>query len=139
MKEDSIDRNPHSNKIHKPPPVFLRGVVNCVELIKRVRDIAGNEQYCTKCLAYNVTKIICVTPETCRKQVRYCEGNNILYRTYRLEEERAYRTVIKYLHHSTDNEDIRQELYELGHNVQNIINVQHRTAKEPLNLFFADL
>jgi len=30
-------------------------------------------------------------------------------------------------------------MYELGHNVRNIINAQHRTPKEPLNLFFADL
>jgi len=30
-------------------------------------------------------------------------------------------------------------MYELGQNVRNIINAQHRTAKEPLNLFFADL
>ena len=47
--------------------------------------------------------------------------------------------VIKYLHYSTDTEDIKQELSELGHNVSNIINAQHRTTKEPLNLFFVDL
>ena len=42
------------------------------------------------------------------------------------------------MHHSTDIEDIRQELLEVGHNVRNIINAQNKTTKEPLNLLFVD-
>jgi len=80
-----------------------------------------------------------VTPETYRKRVKYFKENSIFYRTHQLKAERAYRIVIKYLHHSTNTEDIKQELFELGHNVRNIINVQHKTAKEPFNLFFVDL
>jgi hypothetical protein len=137
--EDSIDGTPSSTKIHKPPPVFVRGVINYGEMIKRISDIAEDEQYCTKSLAKNVIEMNCVTPETYRKLVKYCKENNIFYRTYQLKEERAYRFVIKYLHHSTDTEDIRQELSELGHNVRHIINAQHRTTKEQLNLFFVDL
>ena len=71
--------------------------------------------------------------------VKYFKGNNLFYHTFQLKEKRAYRIVIKYVHHSTDTEDIKQELLELGHSVQNIINAQHRTNKEPLNLFFVDL
>jgi len=80
-----------------------------------------------------------MAPETYRKLVKYFKENNIFYYTYQLKAERAYRIVTKYLHHSRDTEDIRQELFELGHNVRNTINVQHRTTKEPLNLFFVDL
>jgi hypothetical protein len=58
-----------------------------------------------------------VTPETYRNLVNYFTDNNIFHHTYQLKEEGAYRIVIKYLHHSTDTEDIRQELFELGHNV----------------------
>ena len=47
--------------------------------------------------------------------------------------------VLKYLHHSTDIQDIRQELLEVGHVARNIVNVHHRQTKEPLNLFFVDL
>jgi hypothetical protein len=46
---------------------------------------------------------------------------------------------LKYLYHSTDTEHIKQELFELGQNIRNIINAQHRPTKEPLNLFFVDL
>jgi hypothetical protein len=108
-------------------------------VIKRIRDIAKYGQYCTKTLENNVIKINCVTPETYRKLVKHFKENNIFYHTYQLKEEKAYRIVIKYLHHSTDTEDKRQELFELGHNVRNIINAQRRTTKEPLNVFFVGL
>ena len=45
---DSIDGNPSSTKIHKPHPVFAHGVISYGEMIKRIRDIAEDEQYCTK-------------------------------------------------------------------------------------------
>jgi hypothetical protein len=93
-------------------------------MIKRIRDTAEDEQYCTKYLAKNIIEINCVTPDMYRKQVRYCKENNIFYRTYQLKVETAYRIVIKYLHQSTDTEDIRHELSELRHNVRNIINAQ---------------
>jgi len=114
--EDSIDGNPSSTKIHKPPPTLVRGVINYGEMIKRIRDIAKDETYCTKSLANNVIKINCVTPEKYRKLVKYFKENNIFYHTYQLKEERANRIVLKCLHHSTDTEGIRRELYELGHN-----------------------
>jgi len=136
---DSIDGNPSSTKIHKPPPIFEDSVVKYAEAIKRIRDIAKDEQYYTKSLANNVIKINCMTPETCRKLVRYFKDNNIFYHTHHPNEGRAYRIVIKYLHHSLDTEDTKQELSELGHNVRNIIKAQHKTTKEPLNLFFVDL
>ena len=71
--------------------------------------------------------------------VKYFKENNLFYHTYQLKQERAYRIVIKYEHHSTDTEDVKQELFELGHNARNIISAQHRTTKESLNFFFVDL
>jgi hypothetical protein len=59
--EDSIDGNPSSTKIHKPPPIFVHGGINCGEMIKRIRDIADDEQNCTKSVADGVIKINCVT------------------------------------------------------------------------------
>ena len=80
-----------------------------------------------------------MTPETYRNLTKYFNKNNLYYRTYRLREERAYRIIIKYLHHSTDINEIRQELFDLRHDVRNIVNAHQRLTKEPLNLFFVDL
>jgi hypothetical protein len=71
--------------------------------------------------------------------VREFKAQQIYHHTYQLKEERAFRIVIRYLHHSTNIEDIKQELAELGHRVRNIINILHKSTKEPLNLFFVDL
>jgi hypothetical protein len=108
-------------------------------MINRIRYIAEDEQYTTKILTNNVVKINSVTPETYRNLIKYFKESNTYHHTYQLKEERAYRIVIKHLHHSTDTEDIRRELLELGHNARNIINAHHRITKEPLNLFFVDL
>ena len=136
---NSTEGNPSPTRNHKPPPIFIHGVINYGAMINRIRNIAEDEQYSTKSLSNNVIKINCVTPETYRNLIRYLKENNIYYHTYQLKEERAYRIVIKHLHHSTDVEDIRQELLELGHKARNIINAQRRINKEPLNLFFIDL
>jgi len=36
--EDSIEGNPSSTKIHKPP-IFVHGVMNYEEMIKRIRKM----------------------------------------------------------------------------------------------------
>jgi len=136
---NSAEGNPSPTRNHKPPPIFIHGVINCGEMINRIRNIAEDEQYTTKSLINNVIKINCVTPETYRNLIKYVKESNTYYHTYQLKEERAYRIAIKHLHHSTDTEDIRQELLELGHNARNLINAHHRITKEPLNLFFVDL
>jgi hypothetical protein len=51
-------------KIPGPPPIFVHGVQNHTEIIKRIQEIAEQEQYFTKSPANNILKINCETPET---------------------------------------------------------------------------
>jgi hypothetical protein len=44
LNEDSIDGNPSSKKIKKPPPVFVYGVINNEEILQRIRDIAEEKE-----------------------------------------------------------------------------------------------
>ena len=132
-----VNPQPHPNQ--KPPPIFIHGVINYDEMTKHIREIAEDEQYHTKSFANNVIKLNCTTPETYRKLVRYFKENNTYYHTYQLKEERAYRIVIRYLHHCTDITELHQELAELGHKVRNIVIARNRITKDPLNLFFFDL
>jgi hypothetical protein len=108
-------------------------------MIACISEVAADEQYSTRSMANNVIKLNCNTPDTYRNIVKHCKDKGIFFHTYQLKEERAYRVVIKYLHHSTDEQDIRQELLEKGHSVRNIVNAHHRQSKEPLNIFFVDL
>jgi len=92
-----------------------------------------------KSLTNNIIKLACSTSDTYRAIIKHCKEQNIYYHTYQLKEDRAFRLVIKHLHHTTDLDDIKNELRILGHEVRNIINVTHRQTKEPLNIFFVDL
>lgn len=138
-EEDPKETNSRTEKNNRPPPIFVHGVINYEKMVDTIREIAEDEKYVTKSLADNVIKINCATPETYRKMVRNFKENNVFHHTYQIKEERAYRVVIKHLHHSTNTDIIKEELLKLGHKTRNIINAQHRITKEPLNLFFIDL
>jgi hypothetical protein len=56
-------------------------------------------------MADNTIKLICTTPETYRKLVGFLKDKNIVHHTYKLEEERAFRVEIKYLHHSVNTKE----------------------------------
>ena len=47
--------------------------------------------------------------------------------------------MLRNMHHSTDTEDIKQELADLGHDVVNIQNVLQSRTKTPLPLFSIEL
>jgi hypothetical protein len=105
---------PQPHKNHKRPPIFLHGVINYSEMIKSISKVAEDEQYFTKNISNNVIKLTCTTPDTYRNLIKHFKEKGIYYHTYQLKEERAYRVVLKYLHHTTEVEDIRQELFDLG-------------------------
>ena len=130
--------NTQPPKMHKPPPIFLHGVINYDKMIRSINEVAETEQFYTKSMA-NVIKITCLTPETYRTLIKHFKETDVYYHTYQLKEERAYRVVLKYLHHTTEIEDIRQDLLQQGHVARNIVNAHHRMTKGPLNLFFIDL
>jgi hypothetical protein len=114
--------NPQPPQMHKPPPIFLHGVINYNKMIDSITEIAEAEQFYTKSLANNVIKITCLTPDTYRSLIKHFKDKDIYYHTYQVKEERAYRVVLKYLHHS-EIEDIRQDLLQQGHVARNIVNV----------------
>ena len=66
-------------------------------------------------------------------------GNKLIHHSSQPEEERTYLVVIKYLHHSVDVQDLRDDISHHEHEVRSIINANHRVAKQPLNLLFIDL
>ena len=127
--------NPQPTKIHKPPPIFLHGVINYNKMIHSINEVAEAEQFYTKSLANNVIKITCLTPETYRSLIKHFKETDVYYRTYQIKEEKAYTVILKYLHYTTEIEDIRQDLLQQGRVARNIVNVRHRITKEPLNLF----
>jgi len=77
---------------------------------RRLYEFLEEEQYTTRSLANGTIKLTCKTSDTYRTLVRYMRDNNIIHHTYQLKEEPSYRVVIKYLHHSVDVQDLRDEI-----------------------------
>ena len=61
------------------------------------------------------------------------------FHTYQPKQERAYRVVLLHIHYTTDIEEIKTELKELGHHVRYIHNIRHGGTKKPLPKFYVDL
>jgi hypothetical protein len=61
------------------------------------------------------------------------------FHTFPFKEDRAFKVVIRNLHHSTPISEIKNELTALGHMTHNIINVLQCIIKQPLPLFFVGL
>lgn len=138
-ENENTNHTQETQKIPKPPPIFIYGVKDFKKMINNLAEVTADETYHTKALANEIVKINAHTIDTYRKLVRHLRDENIIHHTYQVKEERAYRVVIRNLHHSVPLEDIKQDLSKAGHNVRNIVNIKHRVTKEPLCMFFIDL
>ncbi|PNF31804.1 hypothetical protein B7P43_G11362 [Cryptotermes secundus] len=139
VNEEETENANTTKKIPRPPPIFVYDVINYPQMINHLAVVTEEENYSTRAMANNIIKINCNSPETYRKMINFMRENNIIFHSYQPRDERAYKIVIKHLHHTVELKDITEELAELGHKVRNIINAKHRQTKEPLNLFFVDL
>lgn len=142
--EDSNDKNENEvhiqeNKAPKPPPIFVHGVMDYNKMVAVLTDVAETEQYKTKTLANNVVKINANTSDTYRKLIKYMKESGIAHHTYQLKENRAYRVVIRNLHHTVPIEELKELLHKEGFPVRAITNIQHRKTKAPLPMFYVDL
>ena len=126
-------------RIPKPPPIYIYDVLNFSEMANSISKIINKNEYICKALINSTIKINVTTSESFRKLSKYLKENNIIHHTYQPKEDRSFRVVLRNLHHSADIEEIKFELAEKGFNVRNIINIKHKSSKEPFPLFFLDL
>lgn len=122
-----------------PPPVFIHGVVNYQAMISNVATVLAADNYICRSLANNVVKINPKSIDSYRELVKHLRKENIVFHTYQAKQDKAYRVVIRHIHHSVPTTDIKTELELQGFKVRNVVNVLKRNTKEPLNVFFVDL
>ena len=133
--EESPQTSTHRDtpNIPRPPPTFVYGVKNFKAMLDDLADVAEPDTYRTAALANDTVKISANTIDTYRSLVKHMKEENIVHHTYQIKTERAYRIVIRHLHHSVPLDDIKEELQKEGHMVRNIMNIKHKqTNKRPL-------
>jgi hypothetical protein len=104
-----------------------------------IASVIPPSNFHSRTLPNNTVVIYPNKPQTYRRLVSHLRENKIVFHTFQLKQERAYRVVIRDIHPSVPTKDIAAELQSQGHQVRNIVNIRHRLTKDPLPLFFVDL
>jgi len=136
IEDNGSSKNQETNE--KPPPIFINGVTDYMAFkLSMTQALEGQDFNCksrVKDIIFNAA-----TSDGYRKAVRHLKSMNADFHTYQLKEDRAYRVVIRNLHHSTPPEEIKKELEALGHSVRSVTNALSAVTKDKLPLFFVDL
>lgn len=123
--------------VPKPPPIMLKGVDNIAPLIEQL-NIVAKDGYQTKSTGDRVT-IHTRSKEEYTKIIQVLKDKDTMFHSYPFKDARAFRVVLKNVHHTMDTNMIKTALTDIGHNVRNIHNILNRRNKKPLPMFFIDL
>lgn len=137
--ETDNTKGTETQTIPKPPPIFIPNVNNVSKMMDNLSKVIPVEHFNFKALLRGEVRLMIKNVESFRKIIKYFEEHNISYHTYQIKTERAFRIVIKGLHHSTDISDVKAFLMSKGHEVRSVRNIISRITKLPLPMFFVDL
>jgi hypothetical protein len=145
-EDTQIDKNNSNSNIsakpqpnQRPPPIYIYGVTKYMAMLNNIQGFLEAERFHKKPLLNNTVNVSTHSIEGNRQLIRHPNEENIVHHTYQLKQDRAYRIVLRDLHHSIPSEDIKDEMQTHGHTARNIINIRHRVNKEQLPMFFVDL
>jgi selenocysteine-specific translation elongation factor len=79
-------------------------------MVEHLATAIEEEQYYCKALSNETIKINVTTSESYRKLIKQLQQEKIVHHTYQIREERAYRVVIRNLHHSVTTDEIKREI-----------------------------
>lgn len=108
-------------------------------MIKSLSNVIDKSEFNYKALTDGQIKLNIKSIDSYRKITKFLEKEKFIYHTYQIKSERAFRFVIKGLHHSTPAEDIKAELIQSGHQVRYIVNIKSKFNKQPLPMFYVDI
>lgn len=141
--EDKGDENNEHQQIEpevpKPPPIFIPDVDDVEKMVNDLCKVIDKKEFSFKSLNDGQIRLVIKSVDCYRNIIKYLESKNKSFHTFQLKQERAFRCVIKGLHHSTPIADIKAQLLMLGHQVRSIRNIISRRTKYPLPMFFVDL
>lgn len=136
-KNDNKETSEESNC--KPPQIIIPNIADVAAMVKTFASVIPSTNFNYKAMNDGQMRIFTKTIDSYRALVKYLNEKNVQFHTYQIRLERAYRVVIKNLHHSTPLSYIKECIESSGHKVRSIANVRRRITKEPLPMFFVDI
>ena len=124
--------------ISKPPPIFIQGVERIGVLQNALNNIA-DLKYELQILRNNEVKISSTNIDQYNILIDFLNSKNTEYYTFKPKHLKGFKVILRNMHYSTDLDEIKQELAELGHEVLHIQNMIHSHNKQPMSLFSLEL
>lgn len=122
----------------KPPPIYIHNIMNINSMINELKTLdCGGFRHVT--IENNKVKLNVDLIDGYRKVIDYLKSHQAEFHTYQIKSDKAFRVVIRGLHHSCNIEFMMTELKELGYEPIQMLPVRHPVTKLPLPLFFLDL
>lgn len=137
--DESDDNVNKTSNEPKPPPIIIPDVSNIKAMITNFSKLINTEDFSYKSMRDGQVRLMTKNIQSYRAIVKYLDDKKILFHTYQLKQERAYRVVVKNLHFSTSILAIKEEIQSLGHQVRNVMNIKSRVTKQPMSMFYVDL
>jgi hypothetical protein len=122
----------------KPPPIIITGVKIIKPLLELLDSIA-KDKYTLKTLYNSQVKVQPLESTAYTTIIKALIDRHTEFHSYKPKNERSFRVVLRNIHPSTDTNDIKQSLHEIGHDANNVWNIKQRGTKIPLPIFFVDL
>lgn len=98
----------------------------------------GSKNFSLKSTINNL-KIQTKNPEVYKKNIYFLENAQAQFHTYQIQDDKAYRIVIRNFHPTTNTSEIKIVLVEICFQVRQITNILHKSIKIKLPIFFVNL
>jgi hypothetical protein len=124
-------------KIVKFPSIFVAKVDHFSSFSQLLKEVAAGE-YEIKI----INKQIKIQPKNSIAYVNIVKdvkGKNTEFHTDKSKQEKGIRIVFKHIHATTNLNDIKKEIKELGHTVTNIWNIKKQGTKKAIYIFYIEL
>lgn len=101
---------------HKPPPIFIKFYVDFPKFCTAIKLCYDTDVFSCKSNTSG-SKLQLNIPDTFRKAVQLLKSKEVNFHPYQIKDEKAFRVVLRNLHHSTLIVFIKDELSNLGFKV----------------------
>lgn len=120
-----------------PPPIFVPNVKEITGFIAVIRKILSQNEFNYRALHNGEVRLQAKSIEAYRSIVKYFEQRNVQFHSYQLKTDRAFRVIMKGMHHSFPVADIQSELEKHdGVKVRRINKIINRETKQPYQSVF---
>lgn len=101
MEATNINSIINENKTSKPPPIFIQEQINYNNFCQKIKELTVDPEFDCKSSTKGL-KLQTYSSGSYRSVVSSLKINNVSFHSFQPKEEKAYRVVIRNMHHLTD-------------------------------------